>query len=243
MATAWKPIPPNPGKYTGNLEYRIDTDGVVRFRGLATTLINGPAAVPAGAGSGVVLPAEAAPTATTYHGWTGILTDVNVVVTGTRMTIGFYHQAGSVIDLSKVAYLGTAPAPNPHTLEGVLEGLEAALGAIDGLRVYGFPADHIATPAAVLSLPEVSGIAFGDSWDFEMPVWLFISKVNDRASAAEIARYIDPRSPDSIQAAIENDRTLGGACDSVSVTLTRPQFASVAGTEYLAAEFTLEVIG
>lgn len=132
--------------------------------------------------------------------------------------------------------------------EAVLAGLVTALRTIvvgDGfLRVYDYPSDKVEAPAVVIGLPEVVNLTLNrGSFEWTMPIWLFISKANDRASAREVIPYLDVHSDKSIQAAIEQDRTLGGACDSVAVTIARPQIASVAGQEFLAIEFTLEVIG
>lgn len=129
-------------------------------------------------------------------------------------------------------------------LATIMANLAAALLPISGLRVYPYPSDSVEAPAVALGLPDVGDLTFkGGSYVFMMPVWLFVSKASDRMAASEIVQYIDPRSIRSIQAAIELYRTLGGACDSVSVTSVTPQIASVAGTEYLAVEYTLEVIG
>lgn len=132
------------------------------------------------------------------------------------------------------------------SLEGVVGGLSAALDAVPDLRVYPYPADSVEAPAAVLTLPDspfsiVMGAEGAYLWTF--PLWLFVAKAADKAAAAELRRYLEPEGPSSIRQAVELDRTLGGACDSVAVLSVTTSIASVAGTAYLAAEFTLEVIG
>lgn len=129
------------------------------------------------------------------------------------------------------------------TLRNVQTGLSGALGTILGLRVYDFPSDRVEPPAAVLSLPETPyDVTFGgrsDEWTF--PLWILVAKADDKASYGEMVDYLEADGPKSIRAVIEADRTLGGACDTVAVIRARPLFATVAGTEFLAVEFTLEV--
>lgn len=129
------------------------------------------------------------------------------------------------------------------TLRDVQTGLSGALGTILGLRVYDFPSDRVEPPAAVLSLPETPyDVTLGgrsDEWTF--PLWILVAKADDKASYGEMVDYLEADGPKSIRAVIEADRTLGGACDTVAVIRARPLFATVAGTEFLAVEFTLEV--
>lgn len=129
------------------------------------------------------------------------------------------------------------------TLREVQAGLTTALRTIGGLRVYDFPSDRVETPAAVLSLPETPyDVTLGgrsDEWTF--PLWVLVAKADDRAAYGEMVDYLEATGAKSIRAIVEADTTLGGACDTVSVLSARPLFATVAGTEFLAIEFTVEV--
>lgn len=129
------------------------------------------------------------------------------------------------------------------TLREVQAGLADALRTIGGLRVYDFPSDRVEPPAAVLSLPETPyDVTLGgrsDEWSF--PLWVLVAKADDKAAYGEMVDYLEAEGPKSIRAIVEADRTLGGACDTTAVIRARPLFATVAGTEFLAVEFTLEV--
>lgn len=129
------------------------------------------------------------------------------------------------------------------SLRNVQGGLANAVKTITGLRVYDFPSDRVETPAAVLSLPETSyDVTLGgrtDPWIF--PLWVLVAKADDKASYGEMIDYLEAEGPKSIRAVVEADTTLGGTCDTVSVLSARPLFATVAGTEFLAVEFTVEV--
>lgn len=138
------------------------------------------------------------------------------------------------------------PVVGPHTLEAVVAALATALDAVPDLRVYPFPADIVAAPAVVLTLPDsefsiVQGA--GESYTWTFPLWLFVAKADDRAGAAELRKYLEPIGTYSIRQAVEVDRSLSGSCDSVQVLGVSTSIASVAGTSFLAAEFTLEVVG
>lgn len=128
-------------------------------------------------------------------------------------------------------------------IDDIMAGLATAIRAIDGLNVHDFPAARVEPPAVVMELPTIEQIAFQDgAFSVDLAVWLLISKADDRASAKELLPYIAPVGERSIKAAIEADRTLGGVCDSVSVLAIEPTNATLAGTEFLAAQFTVEVI-
>ncbi len=136
------------------------------------------------------------------------------------------------------------PPPGPHSLPNIVAGLGNALRTIAGLRVYNYPPNSVESPAAVISIPEtpydLTTSESGFQWTFD--VWVFVGKADDRTAAAKILTYLDSTGISSIRAAIEADRTLGDRCDSVSVLSADPQIASVAGTEYLAIQYIVEVL-
>jgi hypothetical protein len=130
-------------------------------------------------------------------------------------------------------------------LADILTGLKVAAETVVD-RVYAFPSDRIEAPAIVLPHPSSDYeivLSSGNSFEWTFSLWLFIAKADDRGGSAEFLPYLEPIGPQSIRQAILADRTLGGACDSVSVLSVRPVVATVAGTDYFAAEFTLHIIG
>lgn len=132
----------------------------------------------------------------------------------------------------------------PHQLNAVLDALGAALETIPGLRVYAYPPDAVAPPAAVVGLPEMPfDLTFGGANEWDVPVYVIVGKVSDRTSRTALCTYVTPTGASSAKAAIEADITLGGACDSVAVTRAEFTTITVAGTEYLAAELTASVVG
>jgi len=226
----------------GTVEHRIERDGTVKFRGLVTKTAD--YAVPIS----VLFPADAVPfgNGPWYFDWTGAVdVNLNTYVSGPQFAGAVYNFPGYVLDFSHFAWMGT-PLPDPyseHSLESIMSGLGDQLRAVMGLRVYDFPSKHVEPPAAVLSLPETPyDVTLGgraDEWTF--PLWLLVSKADDKAAYKEMVPYLEAEGERSIRAAIEADRTLGGSCDTCAVVNARPQFASVGGVEFLAVEFTVEV--
>lgn len=225
---------------TGKAEYKVENDGLVRWRGLIT--LTSAAAFT----NYIAFPEEAKPLPSVYalyidfeSGSRGILCNGTEVYFGTAGGL----VDGTVINLDGFVYMGTPPPPNPHSLAGVQAGLTSALRNIVGLRVYDFPSDRVETPAAVLSLPETPfDVTMGGRADeLTFPLWVLVAKADDKAAYKEMVGYLEPEGAKSIRAVVEADRTLGGACDTAAVIRARPLFATVAGTEFLAVEFTLEV--
>jgi hypothetical protein len=240
MAIDWTPIEPE-FNGTGNAEYRQDNDGLVRWRGeviLGADATYGYFLIP------VPLQAIASirPAYWDYAvGRRGLITDGATFY----FSLAGGNPTGTVIDLAGVIWQGIPPpvVALDHSLENVLAGLKESLENIAKLRVYDFPSSKVDPPAAVLSLPETPyDVTLGgrsDVWTF--PVWVLVSKADDRSAYKEMIPYLDAEGERSIRAMIEADRTLGGACDTCAVVNARPQFASVGGVEFLAIEFTLEV--
>lgn len=118
-----------------------------------------------------------------------------------------------------------------------MDALGARLLTISGLRVYDFLADSVAPPAAVVALPEITyDFTKGRGTDrVVFPVHVLISKVSDRASRDKYGAYAV-----SVKAAV--DGTLGGTVHTARVVSAIASIMSVAGTDYLAATFNVEVI-
>lgn len=125
-------------------------------------------------------------------------------------------------------------------------GLGEALAAIADLRVFDYPPDSVTPPAAIVSYP--------DPIDFDMtmgrgsdratvPVHVVIGRVSDRAARNALTAYMAGSGDRSVKAAIEADRTLGGAVDSVRVVSVSGGELNVGGVSYLAATFSVDLIG
>lgn len=85
--------------------------------------------------------------------------------------------------------------------------------------------------------------SFGRGLDeYEFTVMVIVGKVDDRSSQARLDAFCDPSGAISIKQAVEADRTLGGAAQTLQVTQMRNyQQLSAGDTTYLAAEFVVRV--
>lgn len=127
-------------------------------------------------------------------------------------------------------------------LSAIRAELATALEAVSGLRVYPYPVDQIAPPAAVVAFPErVSyDFTYGRGADvLEMNVWVLVSRDSMRAGTEAIDNYL---SGSMVKAALEADPTLGGNVDSLKVSEATVGVIPVGGTDYLAATFTIEIV-
>jgi hypothetical protein len=128
-------------------------------------------------------------------------------------------------------------------LQDVMTALGVRLRTIPNFRAYDFPSSRIEPPASVLSLPETGYDVTmgGGSYPWVFPLWVLVSKADDKSSYNEMVPYLEAEGERSIRAILFADKTLGGACDTLDITNARPQMVTVGGTEFLAIEFTLEV--
>lgn len=126
----------------------------------------------------------------------------------------------------------------------VMDELGTALGTIDGLRVYPYWADKISSPAAVVAFPEA--IEFDSTYNrgadtTTLDVLVLVARRDGRTTRDRLGKYAAGDGDDSVKAAIEGHTAT--AYDSARVQRADFGVSSVAGTEYLAATFTVEIIG
>jgi hypothetical protein len=130
------------------------------------------------------------------------------------------------------------------TVSGIRGGIATNLSTISGLRVSATMLDAPRPPVAMV---------YPDSIEFDLnanrgaDTFLFIVSVlvgraDDRAAQNRLDSFV--AGPLSVKAAIESDRTLGGAADTCRVTSMRNyQQVAVGETVYLGVEFEVEVVG
>lgn len=119
----------------------------------------------------------------------------------------------------------------------ILDALGAALGTISGLRVYDYPPDSVAVPAAVVGYPE--SVTYDATYrrgsdQCEVPVTVLVGKASDRASRDALTPYFA-----SVKAAI--DGNLGGVVADARVARADVAQITVGAVDYVGAVFTVEV--
>jgi hypothetical protein len=128
-------------------------------------------------------------------------------------------------------------------LNAVMDALGVRLKTIAGLRVYDYPPDSIAEPAAVVNVPTITyDVVGGGGADLaSFPIAVLLGRVSDRAARDSIAEYVDREGAKSIKAALEADMTLAGTAKGLRVHGAEPAAMTVGQVEYLAYILTVEV--
>ena len=128
---------------------------------------------------------------------------------------------------------------------GVRQGIATALEAIVGLRCFDYVPDSLAPPAAVVEPLEIDyDEAMQQGCEFYRAfILVIVGRMSDRSSQDRLDTYLTTTGPSSIKAAIETDRTLGGACSTLQVASTRPREVVVSGVNMIAYRFEVRIYG
>jgi hypothetical protein len=126
-------------------------------------------------------------------------------------------------------------------LAAVLADLEARLEQISGLRVYGYMAESVAVPAAVVTVEEILyDVTMGRGVDGgRFSVHMLVGRSSERAAAVALSPYVAGDGPRSIKAALEVGT---GPAGDLRVEGATVSVMSVGGVDYLAATFMVDVI-
>jgi hypothetical protein len=127
----------------------------------------------------------------------------------------------------------------------VRAGLSTALDAIAGLRTFDNVPDSLSPPAAVVEPVEVTfDLAMQRGLDmYRAYVLVIVGRMSERSASDRLDAYLAGSGASSIKAAIEADKTLGGACDSLQVTEANPRTVTVSGVEMLSYRFGVDIYG
>lgn len=132
------------------------------------------------------------------------------------------------------------------SIVAVMKGIETNLKTIPNLVTDYIVPDGVTPPIAVVGVPAIpnyhSTFAHG-RFAIDPTVTILTSKAFDRTGQEMLAGFADPAGANSIHAAIESDRQLGGACDDCIVTDFRVlHIEEVGSIGYYGGVFTLHVI-
>lgn len=127
----------------------------------------------------------------------------------------------------------------------IMEGIEARLATISGLRVVEYVADQITPPQAVVGVPPISSYHTTmqrGRFTIDPTITVFTSASLDRVGQRALAEYANPTGEKSVIAAVEADQTLGGAAENVVVLSFEPLGLETVGViGYYGGVFTLRV--
>lgn len=125
------------------------------------------------------------------------------------------------------------------------KGLKDQVSLISGLRVYAtMPASPQAPAAAVIPRSKAVDTFGSETYLYVFSVWVYVNPSDLNRAQTQIDEYLSNSGPNSIEAAIDADPSLGGMADSTSVTgwSEYAQLIDVAGGQLLGARIDVEVL-
>jgi hypothetical protein len=130
-------------------------------------------------------------------------------------------------------------------LDLVMDEVAAALGQITGLRMFAYPPPTVVPPAGIVSYPERIDYdqTYGRGMDriVGLPVVLVVGKAVDRAARDTAARWAAGSGAGSVKAVLE--AATYTTCDVLTVTSCSFDVVTIAGVDYIAAMFSLDIAG
>lgn len=132
-------------------------------------------------------------------------------------------------------------------LSDVMDQVATRLGMIQGIRAYEYPPDKVDVPAAVVAYPDTYtyDATYRRGGDrMALPVVAVVGRVSDRATRDLLSVYVDGDGPQSFKRVLESkDLPRYTAFDSVRVSEAEFDVVTIAGVDYVAALFDLDIIG
>lgn len=129
-------------------------------------------------------------------------------------------------------------------IQTLRDGIVTNLQTISGLRTESNMLETVNPPVAVVQLESISyDEAFRGGLDqYNFNVLVIVSRGADRLALRRLNEYASPTGANSIKGAIESDRSLGSAAQTLRVqTLSNIGSLQLDNQEYYAAEFSVVV--
>ena len=127
----------------------------------------------------------------------------------------------------------------------VRDGLKTRLLTISGLRAYDLIPDTVTPPAAVVGqLDFTFDIDNARGLDqAQVDVLVIVQRFSERSGQDLLDSYLSGSGATSIKAAIESDRTLGGAVNTLRVTGAEAGTYESQGVEFLSYRYRITIWG
>jgi hypothetical protein len=127
----------------------------------------------------------------------------------------------------------------------VRDGLKTRLQTISGLRAYDLIPDTVVPPAAVVGqLDFTFDIDNARGLDqAQVDVLVIVQRFSERTGQDKLDAYLAGSGASSIKAAIEGDRTLGGAVQTLRVTGAEAGTYDSQGVTFLSYRYRLTLWG
>ena len=126
----------------------------------------------------------------------------------------------------------------------IQDGLSRALGRVQGLRVADHLPEQLNPPIGVV---QVQSVTYHRAMQGGLSTWEFVvtvigGRMGDRTAQRTLDGWMSWDGVYSVRAALEDDQTLGGVCQTVKVNdmlAVRP--VSLGDATYLSCEFNVYV--
>ena len=107
------------------------------------------------------------------------------------------------------------------------------------VRAFGYAPDEVTGPAVVIDLPDYRSLSFGRNyWTIPLDAHLLVARQWDRTTSKKIDELIPV-----LWTALESDKTLGGAAESLHVVqFTARRSTEAGGFDFVGGVFEMEVI-
>jgi hypothetical protein len=124
------------------------------------------------------------------------------------------------------------------------KGLKDRISTINGLHPYATMPAVPQSPAAAVIPRSKSVLSFDGDATYRFAIWVYVNPQDMNRAQTQIDEYLSDQGPNSIEAAIDLDPSLGGMAESTSVTgwTAYAQLVSVGDGQLLAAQIDVEVM-
>jgi hypothetical protein len=130
------------------------------------------------------------------------------------------------------------------TVSAAAAGLKTALVTIKGLRVYDFLPDAVSVPMATVMIEQVNyhGAFQGGDPIYRFNVMVLVARTSERTAQSKLDAYVSYGGDESVRAAIEADKTLGGVVQTLIIDSTSNiQVVQINEATYLGIDFSVAV--
>lgn len=127
----------------------------------------------------------------------------------------------------------------------IREGLKNNLSDIDNLRCYDLVPDVLVPPCAVIGqldftfdLNNARGLDQAN-----LDVFVIVQRFSERTGQDKLDKFLSGSGDFSIKAAIESDKTLSGACNTLRVTSAESGTYQMSDVDYLSYRYRITIYG
>ena len=127
----------------------------------------------------------------------------------------------------------------------VRDGLKKNLSSIRSLRIYDTIPDVVTPPCAVVGQLDIT-FDINNSRGLDLAyidILVIVQRFSERAGQDTLDQYLAGSGGFSIKAAIESDKTLDGACNTLRVTNAESGVYQAADVEYMSYRYRVTVWG